>query len=152
MLQIMDTTFDTVSGQPTFDALLSEYADECRLKDLPEPACQRDVYRAMEKAGIMCTMAAFNDKALIGFSTILISVLPHYGVLMATTESLFVHPDHRSSGAGLQLIHRAENLAIDRGAAGLLVTAPVGGTLSKVLPRLGYTDTNTVFFRRLTNE
>ena len=141
MLQIMDTTFDTVSGQPTFDALLSEYADECRLKDLQEPACQRDVYRAMEKAGIMCTMAAFNDKALIGFSTILISVLPHYGVLMATTES-----------AGLQLIHRAENLAIDRGAAGLLVTAPVGGTLSKVLPRLGYTDTNTVFFRRLTNE
>ena len=37
------------------------------------------------------------------------------------------------------------------GCPGLLVSAPAGGVLAKVLPRRGYAETNRVFFKELND-
>jgi GNAT superfamily N-acetyltransferase len=76
-------------------------------------------------------------------------VIPHYGVAIAVTESFFVGKEYRKSGAGLKLLRAAEAHA--EGAPGLLVSAPVGGTLAEVLPHLGYRETNRVFFKELAH-
>ena len=69
--------------------------------------------------------------------------------MVATTESFFVDPDKRQSGAGIKLLRIAEAVAKDLGAVGLLVSAPFGGKLADVMEKVGYTETNRVFFRGL---
>ena len=88
---------------------------------------------------------------LVGFVTVLVSVFPHVGVLMASTESLFVAKEYRKTGAGLKLIRSAESCAKEGGAPCLFISSPFGGNLAEVLPQVGYTETNRVFFRNLAD-
>ena len=67
---------------------------------------------------------------------------------VATTERFFVKA-HRKTGAGLRLLRAAEEKARALGSPGLLVTAPFEGDLFQVLPRVGYQETNRVFFKSL---
>jgi len=56
----------------------------------------------------------------------------------------------RKTGAGLALRKRAELVAADMGAVGVLISAPSDGRLAKVMERdRQYVETNRVFFRRL---
>ena len=71
---------------------------------------------------------------------------------LAVVESYFVASKHRKSGAGLALLREAERIASDRGAHALLVSAPHGGRLADVMPRVGYRETNRVFFRSLAHD
>ena len=43
----------------------------------------------------------------------------------------------------------AEEVAVMAGAGGLYVTAPTGGRLERLLPHVGYHETNRIFFRGL---
>ncbi len=52
----------------------------------------------------------------------------------------------------MKLLRAAEDLARRLGSPGLLVSAPYGGDLFKVLPRVGYVESNRVFFSRVANE
>lgn len=109
------------------------------------------MYGVLEKSGVFHTIGAFLADKLIGFVTVLVSIAPHVGVFMAVTESLFVAKEHRKTGAGLKLIRQAEACAVERGAPCLLISAPLGGNLAEVLPHVGYTETNRIFFRKLVN-
>lgn len=104
----------------------------------------------MDEAGIATVLLAFNDDILIGFAIVLVVVLPHYSVPVATMESLFVGAAYRNTGAGLKLLHATEEAVRAKGAVGLLVSAPKGGQLAEVLTRMrSYRETNRVFFRGL---
>lgn len=95
-------------------------------------------------------IGAYLDDILVGFCHVLVSLNPHYSALLAVTESLFVAAAHRGTGAGLALLREAENVARERGAAGMLVSAPTGGTLAAVLEHSkGFRETNRAFFRGL---
>jgi D-tyrosyl-tRNA(Tyr) deacylase len=59
----------------------------------------------------------------------------------------FVAQAHRKHGPGLDLLRAAEWLAEACGAVGLLVTAPKGGKLARVMPRAKYKHTHEVFFK-----
>lgn len=134
---------------PNIAELLDEYGAESGIDAIGKPTMQPDLYRELEALGVIRTIGAFDGDALVGFLALVVSVLPHYGVRTATTESYFVAQSARKTGAGLALLHEAERVARDAGAAALLVSAPFGGRLAEVLPAVGYQETNRVFCRGL---
>lgn len=150
-------TFQPISVSDAFDSplfaeLCAEYhAESARNSDLlPEPP-SREMYEALVAAGSMVGIGAYADDTLVGFCAVIFSPVLHYGgEIAATTESLFIGKAYRNGLAGVQLIREAERVAASCGAKGLYVSAPVGGTLEKILPRLDYQLSNVVFYRSAT--
>lgn len=129
--------------------LLASYGAESSMPELGAVSAHFDTYRAMEAAGALHVIGAFDD-GLVGVATLLVYGLPHYGGRrICSLESFFVSPAFRRGGTGLKLLRAAETKAMELGAAALLVSAPVGGRLANVLPRTGYRETNRVFVRGL---
>ena len=131
--------------------LLLEYAAESAIKGLPPPSARLATYLTLEKIGSLVTFGAFVNENLLGFITVLSPVLPHYSVPVSVSESFFVAKAHRGTGAGLRLLHTAEKYVENAKSLGLLVSAPVEGSLIEVLPRVGYTEVSRVFFRGVKN-
>ncbi|WP_420997607.1 GNAT family N-acetyltransferase [Cupriavidus sp. 30B13] len=138
-----------VESSPDLGGLLAEYGAESGVPELGPPMAQMQTYRQLEAAGVFSVLGAFQGEKLVGFVTVLKATLPHFGRQVAITESLFVTSEARSTGAGLALLHSAESLAREQGAEALLVSAPAGGRLERVLPGVGYRETGRVFFREL---
>lgn len=149
MLTIKPCTVFEIKSSAQFDELLAEYAAESSIAGMPPISAKLDIYHGLEQTGAIALFGAFVAEQLVGFIVVLSPVLPHYGATVSTTESFFVAKDYRNTGAGLELLRRAEKHADEIGSPALLVSAPAGGALEKVLPRVGYEHTNTVFFKRL---
>jgi GNAT superfamily N-acetyltransferase len=134
---------------PLFAELCDEYRDESlRNPDLWGALPDREGYAALVDAGMLHALGVFVGDELAGFCAVLVSPVLHFGgKLIASTETLFVAKKHRAGGAGLKLLRAAEQLAAGFGVPGLYVTAPTGGRLERLLPRVGYHETNRVFFR-----
>jgi GNAT superfamily N-acetyltransferase len=131
--------------------LIAAYGAESSIAGMPPASAQLSSYIQLEAAGALHCFGAFDGGAMVGFASILISVLPHYGAAVAIMESIFVSGESRKTGAGTRLLRAAESFAISRGAHALLVNAPVGGSLAKMMehPRSRYRHTNQVFFKEL---
>jgi len=149
LTEVRRISFDTARSDANFSALLDEYAAESAIDGLPKPECQVDMYKAMEDSELIHILGSFTDDKLTGFIILICGVLPHYGAVIATTESFFVSPTYRKSGAGLMLLREAERLAKSFDAVALVVTAPSGGRLAEVMPKAGYRESNAVFIRSL---
>ena len=134
---------------PNLRALLDEYADESALAELGPANPQIETYCQMEELGLAHAIGAFYRGELVGFIFLIVSVIPHFGQRLASTESFFVSAAARKSGAGLRLLREAETLAKDLGAVGMYVSSPAGGRLAQVLPGVGYRETNRLYFRGL---
>jgi len=134
---------------PENKVLIDEYSAESSIKGMPSTDAQLQTYQLLEDAGTLQVIGAFSGTKLVGYVTVIVSVVPHYNRGVGITESFFVAKSYRGTGAGIRLLRAAEKYVVDRGAVGMLVSAPYGGSLSKVLPRTGYAHTNEVFFRRL---
>jgi GNAT superfamily N-acetyltransferase len=118
--------------------LLAEYAAECSIAEIGPVDPQAALYQTMETLG------------MVGFASLLMTILPHYGRKVATLESLFVGKDARSSGLGRELMAAVEQHARQNGCVAILYSAPAGGQLERVLMlRKGYHRTNSVFCRSL---
>ena len=147
-------TVAEVFENETFPALCREYAAESAIAGLPDPQEKLSAYQALEASGsnVFCVYGAFLDDALIGFITLLTPVLPHYGAAIAVAESLFVGGAYRKTGAGMLLIRRAEKRAREVRSPGMLFSAPTGGRLAALLPRIGYRETNRVFLKGFAHD
>lgn len=148
-LTIRPCTIDEIQNAPNIGALMAEYVQEAHNPELPTPDVQWAQYKELERIGVIAPFAALKDEELAGFVVVLKSAMPHHGKTLVMTESLFVARSHRKSGVGLKLIRAAEALARDIGAACLIVTAPHGGSLERVMPRLGYRHSNSTFVRSM---
>lgn len=148
-LIITPSTVAAITGAPTFAALLGEYAAESANRGLPPPMVHLDRYPQLEAAGVLHPIAAILDNELIGFISVLVSVLTHYGISIAVSESYFVANAHRHTLAGLKLLVAAEEKTRALGAHGIYVSSPTGGALDKILERAGYGETNRIFFKRV---
>jgi GNAT superfamily N-acetyltransferase len=144
---IKDSSVTEVESARCFRKLAVEYAAESAIAGLPPPNAKREAYLRLEQSGVLHMISATKDGQLIGLIAVLMAVLPHYGVPVAVSESFFVAKAHRKTGAGLKLLRAAEDKARALGSPGLLVSAPFEGDLFQVLPRIGYRETNRVFFR-----
>lgn len=150
-MNIEPSSIAALEQEPGIASLLAEYAAESAIAGLPPPRAQVEVYRLLEAQGGLHVLVARHEGRLIGYITVLASLLPHYSISVAVSESFFVARAHRGTGAGLKLLRAAERLAHQLGSPGLLVSAPFEGDLFKVLPRVGYTETNRVFFKKVSH-
>lgn len=125
--------------------LISAYAAESAIAGMPEPRGVLPMYQLLEQTGAARIFGAYRNGLLIGFAVALQQTLPHYGTKTTITESLFVLPEHRKTGAGAKLIRCIETAWPD--SSGVLISAPAGGVLTLVLPGMGYRHTNQVFFK-----
>ena len=148
---IILSTVANMEREPNLAALFAEYAQESATPELGTPDVQLEMYRQMEAAGALKILAAYDESAtLVGFMVLIVSVVPHFGRCIASTESYFVTKSARGGGTGIKLLHCAEQLARDLGAVAFFVSSPSNGRLAKVMPRMGYRETNRVFMRGLT--
>lgn len=150
-VEVTKCTIAELKACDAFPALFAEYADECALM-LPD-----EKMKAYDHLGGLDFFQAFGafepTHGLVGFVAVLTPTIPHYGVCVAQTESLFVGKAHRASGAGLKLLRAAERHAWAKGCPGLFVSAPAHGQLCEVLSlRSGYAETNRVFFKKFRDE
>lgn len=145
MPNIRACTFEEVESS----GLLDLYSAECAIDSLPVPSADPNRYAEMIGSGALTILGYFKEDVLVGFISCLVIPTPHYlGRSMVATESIFVHPDHRAGGAGIRLLREAEVFAAVCGAMGLIVAAPAGGKLSKVLASMdNYRLTNEVYIR-----
>jgi len=148
---IRPITADEAFDSPVFVALCDEYRDEClRNPNMLGAAPDREGYERLIAAGVLHPLGAFVDGELVGLCAVLITPVLHFGgKIIATTETIFVAKAHRAGGSGVKLLRAAEDLARAAGAGGLYVTAPVGGRLERLMPHVGYHETNRIFFRGL---
>lgn len=136
---------------PSFAALMAEYLAESGRAITADPSPQIATYKAQEAADTMKFAGVWDGGGeLVGMLVVALSVVPHFGMTVATTETLFVSAKARKTGAGKALLSLADDMARESGAVGVLVSAPVGGVLAKVLPRSGFKHTNELFFKALT--
>ena len=152
MIEIRQCTFDEIARDRDFESLRAEYAAECSPEGLPPPTTDMETYRVIERGGFLRAYGAFREGVLVGFAMVLTSVIPHYGRVLAVTESLFVARAHRKTGAGVKLLRAAERHAREVGSPGLMVSAPSGGVLASVLPSVGYRETNRAFLKRFDGD
>ena len=152
MMIIRECTISELEQEPNIHTILDEYAAESSIKGLPTPKALVQTYKNLEASGALHVIGAYINSTLIGYITVLSPVMPHYSAVVSVTESYFVMAEYRSTGAGLKLLRAAEQYAESIGSAGLLVSAPTGGRLAEVLPRVGYNLTNQVFFKGFADE
>lgn len=150
MTTIRKISYDEITAFPEFVQLAQDYANESKIEEMPSHNLNHEVYRNMERHGMYHCFGAFADDQLVGLVTVLITMVPHYSVLIASVESLYVDDAHRKGGTGLKLIKQAESCAKELGAINLFVSAPMGGRLIQVMPRIGYRECQRIFCRRLS--
>lgn len=153
-IAILPVSFLSILDAPNAANLLRAYAKEC---SVPNAEPQRAIYAAMEQAGVLHCFAAYDDldgapsPLLIGFCSIVAATMPHTGQRIATTESLFVDPVYRHTGAANALLLAVEQHAAAIGCSDITATARVGSAFEKVLShRIGYRLTHSQHTRRLT--
>jgi GNAT superfamily N-acetyltransferase len=129
---------------------MAEYVVESAIPGMPPPTLDRGAYHLLERTGAATMLSATEGEALLGFLHLLVYRNPHYSAQLAVVESYFVAKEHRSTGAGLALRREAERVASELGAVGMIIVAPVGGQLARVLSKIPeYAASNTAFFRKL---
>lgn len=145
---IRECPFDELASAPSFDTLCIEYAAESgRMAELGIANVDGDAYRAMEAAGVARCVGAWDGDQLVGFCVVTLSVLPHFSKLVGGLISFFVCANARKGGTGTRMRQAAERIAQLRGAAGIVISAPVESRLDVILPRSGYRATNRLYFK-----
>lgn len=147
-LVIRKCTVSEMETDAAFPYLLEEYAQELAIDGLPHPQAQIEMYKKLESIGSLQPIGAYYQDILIGFINVLMVMNPHYGVSIAVSESFFVAKEYRRTGAGLKLLHKAEDYSANLGSPGIFVSAPSDGVLSEVLPNAGYIEKSRAFFKR----
>jgi GNAT superfamily N-acetyltransferase len=147
---IRPVCYSEILEAPNAQGLLAAYADECSIPEIGEPKPQATQYELLESAGALHTFGVYENDELVGFASVLIAPLPHYGRKVATIESIFVHPAHRESAIGRTLMLVVEQFADVQGCAAILYSAPKGSRFDKLLNILpDYRNTNAVYCRSL---
>ena len=150
-IEIKKCTVSEFESSIGFRQLADEYSAESSLEGLPRAAEKLASYRTLESSGMFVGYGAFDNDMLVGLVTVITPVIPHYGISVAVTESLFVSKAYRKTGAGLLLIRTAEHYAKEAGCPAIMISAPVEGPLTDVLPKIKYRETNRVFMKSFLN-
>lgn len=146
--RILAIRYSEILDSPEAEDLLREYSRECSISEIGPTDPQRHIYDSMEAMGLMYSFGAYKNGVLVGFATLLVFVLPHYGKKIANVESLFVAKKYRRN-FGLRLMTELERFAKDdMQCYGMLYNARSGTRLERFLDAMPkYQRTNSVFLR-----
>lgn len=107
-------------------------------------------YTAMEAAGCLLSLVAYDDDEVVGYSVNIISPHLHYADLIcAHNDVLFVAKPKRESALGMKLIRDTERACKARGAHLMLWHAKENTTLSRILPRMGCNTQEIIYSKEL---
>lgn len=147
---IRPVSYRQLLDDPECEALLADYSEECSLPELGKISPQRELYAVMETAGGLQCFGVYENRHLIGFISLLIYTLPHYGKRIATTESIFLSRKYRTGRAGMEMLRLIEDYAKEKDCTAVLYTAPVYSRFSALLSvSRDYRHSNNVFVRSL---
>ena len=152
MVDVRQRSIRELFSMPEFIGLRDEYMAECALAGMRHSLPRLEYYGMLEDAGVLTVYCAFHGGRLVGFVTLVVAPIAHYGVPMMATESIFVGSEHRKTGAGLALLRAAEEHAKNKGIHIMQVSAPLGGRFERVMSRQGYECTNVIFTKRFSHE
>ena len=148
--RVLAIRYADILDAPEAADLLREYSAECSIPEIGPTCPQRQMYASMESSGLMHSFGAYEGSALVGFATLLVFVLPHYGKKIANVESLFLAKAHRRGGLGSLLMDELEKFAREMQCCGVLYNARTGSQFEKYLAAVPqYKRTNSVFLRTL---
>lgn len=109
-----------------------------------------EAYEAMEDAGCLLALFAYDDDVLIGYSINFVVPHMHYReLLMCQNDVLYVDPERRSGTFGIKLIHATETAAKEMGAKFITWHAKPNTKLEGLLPRIGYAVQETVLAKEI---
>lgn len=133
---------------PGFDVMIEEYAQHA-IKKMPTPLYRKEDYLPLEAAGVLTVWCAMHNRKVVGFSSCIISKIPHYGVGVAIAESLFVRQSTRKLGLGIRLIDAIERHGVDNGVPAVFFSCPIGSDFKKVLLHRNYSAETTTYVKSL---
>lgn len=121
------------------ELLREHWLELAKNKDLMVLKPDVALYEAMEQAGVILALGAFDGDTLVGYSVNLVSKHLHYADLSyAQNDVLFLAKSHRQGRTGYRLIQATEQAAKARGVQMLVWHAKQNTPLETLLPRLGY--------------
>lgn len=132
--------------------LLREHWQEvARHQDLMVLDPDADGYRALEAAGGLISLGAFDGAELVGYCvTVFQRRHLHYrGLAVASNDVIFVRRTHRNAGVGKALREETERIARERGAGIVFWHAKNGTALDEQLFAGGYGVQDVIYGRRL---
>lgn len=131
-VSILPVNSAIVFDAPNAENMLRAYATECLE---PDGQPQREMYESLERMGALQCFAAYDGLALVGFISVLVSLMPHTGKKLAAVESVFVDPEYRDGGAGTLLLDTARRYAQSVGCTKLTWVVRLGSRLDRILSR-----------------
>jgi GNAT superfamily N-acetyltransferase len=136
VIDIRRCRISEIMAAPNLSELVAAYSEECSLPELGSAEPQFDIYMSLDASGFFHPIAAFDDERIVGFIFPIVAKLPHYGVRAATIESFYVLKEYRAANVGLKLLAMAKEHARELGAKAMILSAPIGGVLSRLLDSL----------------
>ena len=136
-MEIRRIPCQVVWDYPEWPQIMGQYVNDVKhVEFTPEP--DYDHYRAIEKAGFLVCIGAFNDGDLVGFCTYM--KCPHplrKGYMCAKTETFWVKPELRNHGIGKNLAEAVSQFAKDDGCDGIYwcvrTNTPAAAMMQKIL-------------------
>ncbi len=109
-----------------------------------------ETYLKLEPAGMLNAYTARQDGNLIGYALYVVSYNMHYkDVLEATQDVLYLKPGNRGAFIGIALIKYADEQLAKDGVRLVRHHVKVDKDFSPLLERLGYTQSEKIYERRL---
>jgi hypothetical protein len=153
MLEIKPVSYSEILDDARGQELIRAYAASCIVPDA-EP--QRQLYEAMEKAGIIHAFGAYvrsdglTAPLLVGFASVICSTMPHDGHLVATLGEMFIDLPYRSTDAEDLLLSAVEKVAVYTGCRCIICLARTDSKYSKRLSqREGFNQTHSQYTKWL---
>lgn len=119
-------------------------------KELMKLAPDFPTYEALQAAGALLSIAAFDVDEIVGYSINVLARNLHYAdVFMCQNDVLFFTPAHRRGRTGLKLIAETERMARERGCHIVLWHAKPNTSLDQILRRKNYKTQDIVYTKVL---
>jgi GNAT superfamily N-acetyltransferase len=151
MINIRAVSYADIIGASNAKELFAEYEAECANPELAPINPQTDLYAAMEASGGLQAFGVYDEDALIGFFTVLIWTVPHYGKKIGSNADIFLASAHRMNGVGSKMIVLAEEYAKSKECVCFQWTVPAGSRFARLLALNArrYRRSNSVYLRSL---
>ena len=105
-------------------------------------------YKKIDESGMLRVFTARNESGLVGYCIFFVNRNSHYSTsLQAVQDVLFVHPDHRGSGAKLILF--CDNELKKEGVQVVYHHIKVEHDHPSMMARLGYKFVDKIYSKRL---
>lgn len=114
------------------------------------PSPNRAIYDALASAGALIALTVTDEEAIVGYASAVLSPHPHYDMLIAQHDTLYLAPAYRRGSLGIRLMQAIEQESIERGAQRVMWHAKPGSQFSKLVERMGYHTEETIYCKELT--